>query len=113
MPTSRASPWPNSQRDSVGTRSADHLLLDPHPRKVEGTIGARHTDVVGIPPNPDALLRLSACVLIEAHDEWQDSDRRYLSEKSMALLQPPEPTAIDPRRDTPSQAVDQPQLQTA
>jgi hypothetical protein len=31
----------------------------------------------------------------------------------MALLQPPEPTAIDPRRDTPSQAVDQPQLQTA
>lgn len=67
----------------------------------------------GSSPNPDALLRLSACVLIEAHDEWQDSDRRYLSEKSMAMLQPPEPTAIDPRRDTPSQAVDQPQLQTA
>ena len=25
-------------------------------------------------------------VLIEAHDEWQVSDRRYLSEGSMALL---------------------------
>jgi putative transposase len=39
----------------------------------------RRTDVVGHLPQPRALLRLSACVLIEAHDEWQDSDRRDLS----------------------------------
>jgi putative transposase len=73
----------------------------------------RRTDVVGIFPNTDALLRLSACVLIEAHDEWQDSDRRYLSEESMALLNPPAPTAIEPRRDDPSEVMDQPALQTA
>jgi putative transposase len=73
----------------------------------------RRTDVVGIFPNPDALLRLSACVLIEAHDEWQDSDRRYLSEGSMALLNPPAPTALEPRRDNPSEVMDQPALQTA
>ena len=73
----------------------------------------RRTNVVGIFPNTDAPLRLSACVLIEAHDEWQDSDRRYLSEESMALLNPPAPTALEPRRDHPSEVMDQPALQTA
>ena len=64
----------------------------------------RRTDVVGIFPNCDALLRLAACVLIEAHDEWQDSDRRYLSEESMALLNPPAPTALQPNATTRKEA---------
>jgi len=37
-------------------------------------------------PNPAALLRLAGAVLVEAHDEWQVSDRRYLSEATMATL---------------------------
>jgi putative transposase len=51
----------------------------------------RRTDVVGVFPNPDALLRLAGAVLVEAHDEWQTGDRRYLSEATMALLTTPAP----------------------
>ena len=52
----------------------------------------RRTDVVRVFPMPQALLRLAGAVLVEAHDEWQVCDRRYLAEGSMALLNRPRPT---------------------
>jgi putative transposase len=75
-----------------------------HWRKIWGTNGLervnkeikRRTDVVGVFPNPPALLRLAGAVLAEIHDEWQVSDRRIFSEASMAKLHdtpPGEPAA--------------------
>jgi putative transposase len=73
----------------------------------------RRTDVVGIFPNTDALLRLSACVLIEAHDEWQDTDRRYLSEASMALLFPSPPIELPTMTIPNEEVIATPALATA
>jgi len=50
----------------------------------------RRTDVVGVFPNPEALLRLTTTVLIEQHDEWAATNRRYLAEGSLRTLTNPE-----------------------
>ena len=48
------------------------------------------------------MLRLVSAVVAETHDEWQDTERRYLAEHTMALLYEPAIGPLDTKEVMPA-----------
>jgi len=61
--------------------------------RVNGEI-KRRTEVVGIFPNEDAIVRLVGAILLETNDEWAVQRARYMSLETMAPLSDDGPVAL-------------------
>ena len=71
-------PWPN-----IGTE-----ILIPVTNPIERLNGEikRRTEVVGIFPNEDAIMRLVGAILLEQNDEWAVQRARYMTLETIIPL---------------------------
>jgi len=58
----------------------------------------RHTEVVGIFPNEDAIVRLVGTILLEQNDEWAVQRGRYMTLETIArwVMIPPSASRLSP-----------------
>ena len=73
---------------SFMTFPKDHRVKIHSTNPLERLIGEikRRTDVVGIFPNEEAIMRLVGAILIEQNDEWAVQRARYMTLETIAPL---------------------------
>ena len=77
-------------RTKLPAERADTAIFIPVTNPIERVNGEikRRTEVVGIFPNDEAIIRLVGAILLEQNDEWAVQRARYMTLETIAALTP-------------------------